>query len=437
MFAKNRNLIEDLYAVLHNGLLCSAKKTNMKKILLFASMLISFSFSQTSLAQSADRFAYAITDLQSGQSGHWNYLRKIDLSTGLFSPVLLDGIRADKPVYNAVSKNQFLPSTVDAPFAKGVAALAYDKNNNRLYFTPMFIDQLRYIDLQTMQVYYYADQSFTGQPQKSADQGNIVTRMVMASDGFGYAMTNDARQLIRFSTGKNFTVTDLGAVVDDPSNKNVSIHNACSSFGGDMIADNDGHLFIISARNFVFKINIETKVAQYLGVIAGLPSGFTSNAAAVTDQNQIIVGSALQAKSFFTVDYKTLKATPAPIAGDIWQTSDMANSNLLITNTNKLAPPIVVMDEIERNGNGNISVFPNPVTDRKFVLQMNNLDRGAYTMQLTDLMGRVLSQQAINLSGKRQANTVHIPQNTANGFYMVKVLNANKKLIAVTKILIE
>ena len=86
----------------------------------------------------------------------------------------------------------------------------YDKKNNRLYYTPMFIDQLRYIDLKTMKVFYVADRAFTGKPQKSSDQGNIVTRMVIASDGNGYAMTNDGTQLIQFSTGKKMTDSRSG-----------------------------------------------------------------------------------------------------------------------------------------------------------------------------------------------------------------------------------
>ena len=77
--------------------------------------------------------------------------------------------------------------------------------------------------------------------------------MVIASDGYGYAMTNDATQLIRFSTGKKPAITDLGTIVDDPANKAISIHNSCSSFGGDMIADDNGNLYVFSARNNIFK----------------------------------------------------------------------------------------------------------------------------------------------------------------------------------------
>ena len=37
------------------------------------------------------------------------------------------------------------------------------------------------------------------------DEAKIVTRMVIAPDGNGYAITNDANTFIRFSTGKKPT----------------------------------------------------------------------------------------------------------------------------------------------------------------------------------------------------------------------------------------
>ena len=58
-------------------------------------------------------------------------------------------------------------NTIIAAFATGVAALAFHKKNNRIYYTPMCINQLRYID-------YPADRGFSGQSQKSSDQGNII-----------------------------------------------------------------------------------------------------------------------------------------------------------------------------------------------------------------------------------------------------------------------
>jgi hypothetical protein len=96
-------------------------------------------------------------------------LRKLNLQTGEYSDVLLNGNDASLLAYDAVSKKQFAAplndamfgNAINAAFATGVAAMAYDKKNDRLYYTPMFIDQLRYLDLKTMKVFYVADQPFT------------------------------------------------------------------------------------------------------------------------------------------------------------------------------------------------------------------------------------------------------------------------------------
>lgn len=409
--------------------------------LVFGSVL----FSSQTQAQQPDRFAYAITDIQQGPN--WNFLRKLNLETGEYSQVLLSGNDASFLAYDAASKKQFsAPLTdqrygnmINAAFGTGVAAMAYDKRNNRLYYTPMLIDQLRYIDLKTMKVYYATDRAFSGQPQKSSDQGNIVTRMVIAADGNGYAMTNDGTQLLRFSTNKKMEITDLGSVVDDQANQGISVHNSCSSFGGDMIADDNGNIYVFSARNHVFRINIETKVATHLGVVSGLPNGFTINGAAVNDENKIIVASASQGGSLFTVDIKSLAATPNPVKGIVWQTSDLANSNLLVTGTQSkgVAAEVISLKSPANSGDGKVTIFPNPVTNNQFVIQFNQLEAGSYTVQVTDVTGRQVVQQALALSGDNQSQTIRLGAAASKGIYLVKVMDQASRLVYNTKVVVQ
>lgn len=395
-------------------------------------------------AQQMDRFAYAITDVQQ-QGSNWNFLRKMNLQTGEYGQVLLSGNDAELLAYDATTRKQLSEPLNDARFGKhvnaafstGVAAIAYDKRNNRLYYTPMLFDQLRYVDLKTMKVFYVTDQPFTGKAQKSSNQGDIVTRMVIASDGHGYAMTNDATQLIRFSTGKKLQITDLGTLVDDPANKGVSIHNSCSSFGGDMIADDDGNLYVFSARNHVFKVNLETKVATHLGVISGLPAGFTVNGAVVNDKNEILVASAVKAGSWFKIDAGNLSAVPYTITGAAWQSSDLGNSNLLATRNNGPAPELSSRTVPANPADGKISLYPNPVTNNQFVIQFNTLEAGIYTVQVTDVMGRQLVQKSVNVSGDNQVQSMELAKATAKGFYLVKVLDAASKNVFTTKILLQ
>jgi len=416
-------------------------RKNLLCVILLSGSLLSACF----LKAQSDRFAYAITDIQK-EGSNWNYLRKLNFRTGEYSNVLLNGNDEALLAYDAGSKKQFTSllndarygTKINAAFSTGVAAMAYDKKNNRLYYTPMFIDQLRYVDLRSMKVYYITEQSLTGMPEKSSDQGNVVTRMVIASDGNGYAMTNDGMHLIQFTTGRKITITDLGTLVDDPTNKNMSIHNSCSSFGGDMVADDNNNLYAFSARNNVFKINIESRVASYLGAISGLPAGFTVNGAAVNDNNQIIVGSAMEAASYFTVDPKNWAATPYKIDGTVWHSSDLANSNLLSFRNKSGNTTREILTTVITNASDNrIQIYPNPVINNKFVIQFNQLEAGNYTIQLLDVTGRQMQQRLVNVSGDNQTQDMNINPSASRGVYMIKVTDHNSKSIFTTKVIVQ
>jgi len=395
-------------------------------------------------AQQADRFAYAVTDVQQ-QGASWNYLRKVNLQTGEYGAVLLSGNDVTLQAYDAATRKPLSKpledarygNYVNAAFATGVAAVAYDKRNNRLYYTPMLFDQLRYIDLKTMKVYFVTDQVFTGKAQKSSNQGDIVTRMVITADGNGYAMTNDGTQLIQFTTGKKTQITDLGALVDDPANKGMSIHNSCSSFGGDMIADDDGNLYVFSARNHVFRVNIESRVATHLGVISGLPNGFTVNGAVISDKNEILVASAVQSGSWFVVDARSWAATPYELSGTSWQSSDLGNSNVLVTKQGPTAPDLVSRTVPVNTGDGKINVYPNPVTGNLFTIQFTEQEAGAYTVNVTDVTGRQVLQQVVNINAGVQTQTIRLADGNAKGVYLVKVTDATSKSIFSAKLVVQ
>ena len=183
-------------------------------------------FTATRSTAQNDQFAYAITDVVK-EGSNWKALRKIDLKTGEYSSVLLDGLDAKSKVIDAATKKQIdltdLKGNGDLlPFNSGVAAIALDKKHNRLYYTPMQFNQLRYIDLNSMKVYYVTDQPFQDDNRKRNDAGKIISRMVINPDGTGYAISNDASTFIQFNTNKKTSLQSLGGLIDDPANKNIS-----------------------------------------------------------------------------------------------------------------------------------------------------------------------------------------------------------------------
>jgi len=412
-------------------------KRNLRFSFLSAVALSSALFS----AAQNDRFAYAITDVTKEGSG-WNALRKLDLQTGEYSTVLLNGTNEAEVVYNAATKKQLVQTAdarfgtmMQAPFSTGVAAAAYDRKNNRLYFTPMFIDQLRYVDLKTMKVYYVTDEAFSGLGNMHNDEAKCITRMVIAPDGNGYAISNDGNTVVQFTTGKKTKITQLGSLVDDASNNGISIHNRCSSFGGDMIADDRGNLYILSARNHAFKVNIETKVATHLGVISGLPATFTVNGAAVDGDGNLLVSSAMDGKSYYVVNPKSWEASAYAVPV-VFRSSDLANSNFLSTAKNGATIETIALKPSAASKG--IQVYPNPVTANNFNLQFTTVPAGDYTIEVTDVMGRsILQKRVVIANAKGMVQNISLAASNAKGVYLVKVTDINKKAMFEQKVLVQ
>ena len=415
----------------------------MRKNLLFSALLLgSFSFSLITYSQN-DRFAFAITDLQSTTAGGWNALRKLDLKSGEFTTVLLNGSDATIKAYD-VSTRKAWKSIPDikfgdymaAPFNTGVAAMAYDKKNNRLYFTPMFIDQLRYIDLKTMKVFYVTDQPFTKLGSMHNDEGKVISRMVINPDGTGYAVSNDANTFIRFTTGKKLEITQLGSLVDDPSNGGASIHNRCSSWGGDIIADDEGKLYILSARNSVYKIDVETKAAKLLGYIKGLPQDFTTNGAVVTTEGKVLVSSAVNGNAYFLVDPKDWSATQYESKAGIFRSSDLANSNYLHTKPKNITQSEIITRKDNFIAAGKIQIYPNPA-NTQFTLQFGKIPTGNYNIEMTNVTGQIVMQRAVNVQSEDQIETIPINSSFARGVYLVKVSSSNKESVFSQKLVVQ
>jgi hypothetical protein len=402
--------------------------------LAFFTLIFSSSFAQ------GDRFAYAITDLTKDGIG-WNALRKLDLQTGQYSDVLINGTEANRVAYDAVSKKELKlqpdakwGNLFQAPFTTGVAAAAFDRKHNRLYYTPMFVDQLRYVDLKTMQVYFVTGQALSGAGDMHNDEAKIITRMVIAPDGYGYAINNDGTTFVRFSTGKKPTIEKLGSLVDDPANGGISIHNRCSSFGGDMIADDQGNFYILTARNHVFKVNADNKVATHLGAIQNLPANFTINGAVVDGEGNMLVSSAVDASSYYVVNPKDWKATAFTNVASVFRSSDLANSNFLNGTKPKDFTTITApTDKFAKL----IRLYPNPITTSRVSVQFNKVPAGDYRLELTDIMGRSISQQRISINTQDQVQEILFNQSNAKGLYMVRVYDANNESVFRQKVMVQ
>ena len=402
--------------------------------LLLSTTFIAATFSAS--AQDANK-TFAIT----GDGNHdfmWMNVRQVDITTG---KIVQDVYQRDKTAFvmaDADSKTQL--AAYRKPTETMVAAAAYDKNQNKLFFTPMRVGELRWLDLNAKgdaQKYYAVTSSLLNTNEALNDEANQFSRMVIAADGNGYALNNDGSRLVKFTTGKKVTITDLGPVVDDESNKTISIKNKCTSWGGDMIADAYNKLYIISANHYVFVLDLETKIAKQIGYITGLPANFSTNGAAVDKDGNVVVASANTFAGYYKFSLKDFAATLIEGSDMVYNASDLANGNLLFQKEVDAAKTFADFKPVVPVLTNEAHIFPNPVTTSEFKIYFEGQQAGKYNVAITDLSGKPVMNRIVNVTAKTQVETVSLSRAFAKGMYMVKVTDANNKFIFTERIVVQ
>ena len=419
--------------------------------LLLSATIIASGFN--SLAQDAGK-TFAVTGNGNGDY-QWMNIRQMDINTGKYtgdiyqkdktSFVMLDA-DTRKPVdLSPTTNSSSLNVHIDfgkLPTASMVAALAYDKNHDKLFFTPMRIGELRWLDLSAkgdVQQYYTLRSPLLGNVDLLTDESNHITRMVIGADGYGYAITNDANHFYRFSTGKKVTISDLGNLIDAESNKGISVHNKCTSWGGDMVADAYNKLYMITANHNVFTVDVDSRVATFNGTITGLPASFSTNGAAVDANGDIVVSSANSFEGYYKFKLNDYAAVKIEGSDKMYNASDLANGNLLLQKEADAAKNMGVasLKDITPSLNADPHVFPNPVTNNEFRVLFDGQKAGLYNVALTDLSGKPIMNQVVNVTIKGQVQTIRINTKISKGMYMVKVTDSDNKFIFTERIVVQ
>jgi hypothetical protein len=68
-----------------------------------------------------------------------------------------------------------------------------------------------------------------------------------------------------------------------------------------------------------------------------------------------------------------------------------------------------------------ITVYPNPVTDKTIILQLNNLHRGIFKIELYNSIGQAVYKNNIVYSGGSLTETIKLPESIAEGLYHLHV----------------
>lgn len=427
------------------------KRTLLSVILLF---LFFAGFSQNNKHR-----AFAITG-QAQANFNWTDIRSIQLNTGDVSEVIYEsGVtkflfknastdrQVDKIILRGnpasvmaadlkVTATQIELSNPTPTFLKS-AALAFDQRHDKLFFASMYTGTLTWINLSERNdtpQFYTIDQPLV-KNENYQDEALNITRMAMGADGKGYAITNDGSQVVSFTTGKKTIIANLGGLIDAASNEGISIQNKCTSWGGDIVGHVSGKLFLFSASQNVFEIDLTNMVTTYKGRVQNLPPTFSLNGAAVDENDQVMVSSANTFEGFYKINMDDLSATKLNTNGQVFNASDLASSYLLGHTKQKAGTALLSPREII--GNKSISVYPNPVNTGTIKIGFEKMEPGKYQIALTDLQGRLIENKTANILYKGQVENFILKTKPVKGIYLIKIKDSGKQAVYSDKLIVE
>ncbi len=183
----------------------------MKSKILLASSLVFAAFG--AFAQQNSNKAYAITG-DGNNDFLWMNIRQVDLGTGnventLFqrstSPYTLTDVKAKTSVDAKAIADGNIFYSEKYPTGTFVAAAAYDKRSGNLFFMPMRLGELRWVNVsngEASKFYSIKTDLVVPAADMKVESGNI-TRMVIGANGKGYALSNDGNNLLEFTTSSS------------------------------------------------------------------------------------------------------------------------------------------------------------------------------------------------------------------------------------------
>jgi uncharacterized repeat protein (TIGR01451 family) len=268
---------------------------------------------------------------QSGTPNDWpyRYIKLLNTADGKAGATIYNGETG--PCFNAITGAALSNGSI----LQYASAIAFDKTSNRIYFVNNFTtsaQDLCYIDLNTSPV---SAKRFPGYPlETTTGTGYNVNRMSFASDGYGYAITLNGQDIIRFSintvTGLP-DITRLGPLLNAPSNGSNDI---LDERGGDIFGDGSGNLYLVANSSNLYKINPTTRVSTFLGAISPFPG--TSNSMAIDAAGNVYVGGAYQ--NVHNVNLATMNASSITggSSSNVWTNGDYTSCAFPV-----LAPALV------------------------------------------------------------------------------------------------
>lgn len=305
--------------------------------------------------------------------------------------------------------------------ATAMASLAVNSSGTEMYYMPLYSSNIYAMDLATKKITLIEGKGIN---TRSCDLNSHFTRMCSGADGNIYAMTNSGSQLVQIVKKNNsYQVIDLGEVTDLPANGANSIKIMQTGFGGDMVADANGDLYVFAAAGNVFQLSPKTLTADYLGRISNLPADFSLNGAAVNSEGKVVLASA-KAQGYYLVDMDSLAAEKIENSENL-NIYDLASKYLV--NENRTVTPVFT----------GIDIYPTMVSEKFVTVKLADKNvNGNVTMEIFNSAGQRALKKTLIANSRNIEKKVEVGE-LISGIYVVTLKNEAGDQLLARKIIVK
>ena len=338
-------------------------------------------------------------------------------------------------VFNGTSINNYYANTntrmpLGSRLLTDASAIAFDNATQRIFFvnnSTTARQELYFVNVATSPVKAYKFSSTTPYYlNTNTGAGYNITRMVWAPWGVGYALTDNAQELIQFTVNGNVpTITNLGPVHDDWDETPDPIANET---GGDLVADYFGRLYLVTSSGKIYDIFLDDPsyvIAINNGRPAGLPAAGNNSAAFGPDGKIVVSGSYQDA---YSVSYRTMTATSLTGGSttNVFTNGDLASCYYPQMPYRKATdkPVTNVPDAITKAA---VRVSPNPFVNN-LNLQVALPAAETVKIRLIDMFGRTVYTTTEKLGSGVNTLNLNVPT-LGRGIYILDLWAGNKRLM--------
>lgn len=241
----------------------------------------------------------------------------------------------------------------------------------------------------------------------------LYTRMTTGADGYAYAINNIGSEFLKISsTGEIQNLGEVTSLMEQFKKMN----NPKEFAGGDMIADKDGNLYVISAFGNIFTLNPNTLHATYLGKVTGTPENYTINGAAVTKDGKVLLGTSSE-HGFYILDMDTLEA----------KFSHEAETPIY-----DLYSPYFIENKVQDQLVSNYNLYPTIVKNSELNIVSKSNDKEQLEVSVWNLNQKKVYSKTLSVKSVGDFK-VKLNGNLQPGIYILKAVNQDGKEVINTK----